>query len=432
MGGGLLPLSGIHTVPSPSLHCFREALLHRRAGCGTEADPGVQLGLPEGARFRSVPASPARAVLWAGGEAPPGSLKSHRLSRPCPPSPAAGADQVGRPTSPCPGAGTAGGWYSLLGSAPSSALSASAPILPAAVVPELERGERSPPGPGCLRRVLSASCSLCVPDPPARARLPDPQPRACPATTTCLVLPPAPSASPKPGPHCVRETCRLGPSTLLLISWRCPGLPAATGGGDRRCWAGPGRGWPCLGVRVPGICGGGASATPARAGREAGGKEEERGPVRSLRASESSGSCPRARIENRDFVCPPGCRRYRALTPGEMLRGPHAACAAAGCRGPEWGEGFSRGLLSCSFPRGSRATRPSALGVAFATPWKKLGAPEGFSAGAAERLPVMRRVWPGGERSTPGPQGTPGGNGMGFLFKRQEYRRNRRTISPEC
>lgn len=218
-------------------------------------------------------------------------------------------------------------------------------------------------------------------------------------------------------------------SNQLDVPW----APRGHRGRGRQGGAGPGRGWPCLGARVPGICGGGASATPSRAGREAGGKEEERGPVRSLRASGSSSSCPRARIQNRDFVRPPGCRRYRALTPGEMLRGPHAAGAAAGCRGPEWGEGFTRDLLSRSFPRGSRATRPSALGVAFATPWKKLGAPEGFSAGAAERLPVIRRVWPGGERSTPGPQGTPGGNGMGFLFKRQEYkRRDRRTISPEC
>lgn len=169
----------------------------------------------------------------------------------------------------------------------------------------------------------------------------------------------------------------------------------------------PVRGGPGPGVALPrGLRSWGlrrrASVTPARAGSEPGEEEEERGPLRCLRASGRRGSCLRPRIKNRTWSASrDAAGRERALPercsedPTRLARPPGAG--GGGFLSGE--EAFPETRFCAHFLRGAgRVTHPSALGVASATPRRKLGAPAGFSAGAAERLPALGRVWPRGER----------------------------------
>lgn len=193
----------------------------------------------------------------------------------------------------------------------------------------------------------------------------------------------------------VREPCGLGPSTSLLISWRCPGAPRPPGAGTASAGRARARGGPASGPAFRGS----AAAAGAQLQPESGVS-----PEKSRKRGDRSGPCGPLGEEVRvpgpgERAATSSARRNAAGTERALAErcseDPSRHRLRPGTGASERGGGFSTDLLSRSFPHGRRPPRSSALGVASATPWKKLEAPEGFSAGAAERLPVICRGWPG-------------------------------------
>lgn len=210
--------------------------------------------MSEGTTFGSLPASPARAV-WAGGEAPPGSLKSRQLIGPDRPlwrwprgwpgeRPSGPEHRVGR--SPA-------GWEPRAPSPRRAALRAPPPSFPPqAVVPEPEPRERALL-PACPRLELPLlrprhSGPGGTPGVPSRAR----------AWATRRALPGARS----PSLSCLPDPAEHASPSRAPRPWAPHGHPGGDrdGGGGAALVATPRS-------RGPLICGG-ESATPAEPSRE--------------------------------------------------------------------------------------------------------------------------------------------------------------------